>query len=239
MISNKTLRLLADVSWHADHGFTGFTGTAWGIASGAEADDKLSRSAHAVQIHGRLVIPAGAVANPDRPEADGIFTTTPGQMVAVKTADCLPVLFSSKGEAPFAMAIHAGWRGFCAGILREGIKQARTRGIEPGSMRVMVGPAICSRHFEIGPEVVDALLAHSGEALAATFLSKGKADRWHADLQTAAVLDLLDAGFHTRDIHVVRVCTFESDFPSYRRDGKGCGRLVSWITCPGEEPPQG
>ncbi len=217
------------VSWHGVLPPEGPGAPVWGIATGATADDILSRSAHAVQIHGRAVLAASETSS--KSEGDGIFTTTPDQMVAVKTADCLPLLFYAKTGNPFAMAVHAGWRGFAAGIIEEGVRQATRAGIAASSMRVTIGPAICAHHFEIGPEVVDALVAHSGESAAMNFLSKGKGDRWHADLQTAAVIDLIALGFNPADIEVVRMCTFESKLPSYRRDGKGCGRLVSWVRC--------
>jgi YfiH family protein len=232
MIELSILNQIGAVAWHQklSPGDPGIP--VWGIATGPESDTVLSRSAHAVQVHGRTVLPATAVVNPTRPEADGIFSTSVDQVVAVKTADCLPLLFSAKkNQGPFAMAIHAGWRGFCAGIIGEGIRQANGQGMKPEGMRVVIGPAICAHHFEIGPEVVEALTRHSGSTQAANFISKGKGDRWHADLQTAAVVDLLESGFSPGDIEVVRVCTFESDLPSYRREGKGCGRLVSWVRC--------
>lgn len=127
------------------------------------------------------------------------------------------------------MAIHAGWRGFCSGILAEGMQQAILNGINPSDLQVVIGPTISAQYFEIGPEVLGALIAHSGEEKTAFFTHKGVADRWHADLQTGAVLELLSLGIQRQKISVVRICTYASEFPSYRREGKGCGRIVSWV----------
>ena len=229
MIDHLTPSDIAAASWHGDLSGGDPQRRLWGVDTGAAAEEILSRSRHVVQIHGRTVLAADEISG--KTEADGIFTTIPDTVVAVKTADCLPLLFSAKAGKPLAMAIHAGWRGFCAGIIQEGVRQATSAGAKMSSMRVTIGPAICAHHFEIGPEVVAALVAHSGENAAMNYLSKGKGDRWHADLQTAAVIDLIGLGFNPADIEVIRLCTFEAKLPSYRRDGKGCGRLVSWVRC--------
>jgi YfiH family protein len=239
------LEQLAAINWQTKLASPDSAPFAWGIATGKNADDILSRASHALQVHGRTVIPATEARSPEkretgargengatewqRPEADGVYSIRPGEVVAVKTADCLPILFSATGPLPFAMAIHAGWRGFCAGIIEEGLDQAGRNGISPTDLTVIIGPAISAHRFEIGPEVLDALIAHSGPAMAAQFTQKGVADRWHADLQTAAAIDLIKHGIKPQNITVVRVCTFESGLPSYRREGKGCGRLVSWV----------
>ena len=236
---------LAGINWQTKLESLPSERFAWGIDTGKDADDILSRASHVLQVHGRTVLPAtdeqfpgkkqteaiGKIGEQEwqRPEADGVFSIRPGEVVAVKTADCLPILFSATGLLPFSMAIHAGWRGFCAGIIGEGLNQAATNGISPADLAVVIGPAISAHRFEIGPEVLAALVGHSGIEQAARFTQKGVADRWHADLQTAAVIDLMKHGVQPQNITVVRVCTFESGLPSYRREGKGCGRLVSWV----------
>lgn len=241
----SSLDQLAAMNWQTKLASPHSAPFTWGIATGKDADDILSRASHALQVHGRTVLPATNAQSPDkrqtgargvsgetewqRPEADGVFSIRPGEVVAVKTADCLPILFSATGLLPFSMAIHAGWRGFCAGIIDEGLNQAARNGISPADLSVVIGPAISTHRFEIGPEVLDALIDHSGPAIAAQFMQKGVSDRWHADLQTAAVIDLMKHGVKPQNMTVVRVCTFESGLPSYRREGKGCGRLVSWV----------
>ena len=230
--------LLEAVTWHKDLASAPLGAFSWGIATGKAADDVLARATHVVQVHGNAVIAASEIhsnhdekpKNPaSRPNADGVYSAKSGQILAVKTADCLPVLFSANGAKAFAMAIHAGWRGFCAGILAEGLRQAALNGIASENMSVIIGPAISGQRFEVGPEVLAALMDHSGPEEAALYTHKGLFDRWHADLQTGAVLELLRLGIKPQNITVVRVCTYESKLPSYRREGKGCGRLVSWV----------
>ena len=127
--------LLGAVTWHKDLASAPLGAFSWGIATGAAADDVLARAVHVVQVHGNAVIAASEIySNHDekpkypanRPNADGVYSVKSGQILAVKTADCLPVLFMANGAKAFAMAIHAGWRGFCAAIFAKDI---------PSSMR--------------------------------------------------------------------------------------------------------
>ena len=69
------------------------------------------------QVHGAVVVAAGAIRDADKPlDADAITGQEPGDICAVRTADCLPVLFCSADGVRVAAA-HAGWRGLAAGVL--------------------------------------------------------------------------------------------------------------------------
>src|SRR5262245_35608965 len=74
---------------------------------------------HARQVHGTRIAAAEPMRTGDaataRVEADGVLTRTRGEIVAVKTADCLPVLLIDR-DRTLAIAVHAGWRGLTAGI---------------------------------------------------------------------------------------------------------------------------
>jgi hypothetical protein len=171
----------------------------------------------------------------ERPEADGIYSTN-AETVAVKTADCLPVLIAST-NGNFIAAIHAGWRGFTSGILINALKIAQSHQAIT-TLRVVVGTAISRERFEVGPEVVHAMqgqdcgLTDDAWSLAVT---KGQADRWHVDLPVAAALQMSIAGVEPRHIEVIQSCTVTSKrenqclWASYRRDGKGCGSNWTWI----------
>jgi YfiH family protein len=206
-----------------------------GFVTGDESNRVLSKAFHVRQVHGNAIVDLARIeaGNPDTIEADGVFTTTRGKLVAVKTADCLPVLVRSRkishSDKVIAFAIHAGWRGVCAGIISRAIAIAESHNLSAQELSVVIGPAICSRHFEIGPEVLTCLQKHLGDKVA-VIAAKGAGDRWHADLQTAAALELVSAGVPPAAMTIIRQCTHESmSLPSYRRDGKTCGRLVSWI----------
>ena len=232
--SQGTSVLLSQLEY--EHGF-------WGKISPSIDEIKPH---HVKQVHGCSVIEAGEQTIYETNsvfEADGLFTTQ-NHVIAVKTADCLPVLVASD-QFSIIMAIHAGWRGLTAGILIEGLKIAQSH-TKTANLKFIIGPAISREAFEVGSEVVEALAQKScglPELFLAFAISKGKKDRWHVDLQVAAALQLIAAGVEPQNIEVMRCCTtsdradatlairFDTEFSwhSYRRDGKSCGSNWAWI----------
>lgn len=107
----------------------------------------LGRQVHGAHImrHGPLS-PGLLLAD----ESDGHITDAPGVLLAVSVADCVPVFVVDAKQRRVA-AVHAGWRGTAAGILRNCLDQMR------GDVRVHFGPAICGTCYEVGPEVHTAL----------------------------------------------------------------------------------
>ena len=201
---------------------------------------------HVKQVHGTKVIASSSRTEQnaiDRPDGDAIYTTS-NHAVAVKTADCLPILLASR-ETKFAMAVHAGWRGFTSGIINQALKVS-DQFAQRSSLIVCIGPAISHEAFEVGRDVIDQV-ASGADALPQTIwpfaVGKGKTDRWHLDLQLAAILQLLVFGINPEAIDVIRSCTrtqrvdienqSESRNPyawhSYRREGNLCGSNWSWI----------
>src|SRR5690606_14461075 len=75
------------------------------------------------QVHGTAV--AVEPGTDERPEADASITRTPGKVLAIRTADCLPVVFAARDGSEVAAA-HAGWRGLSAGVLEATIAAMRT-----------------------------------------------------------------------------------------------------------------
>jgi YfiH family protein len=195
------------------------------------------------QIHGTRLITADHrthFATIDRPEGDGIITLeSNSSIIAVRTADCVPVLAAST-QGGFAAAVHAGWRGLTAGILRKTLDLSHTyRPLH--SLIFAIGPAISRDKFEVGPEVIEAISSPScglPDVAQALITAKGRQDRWHVDLQLAAVCQLLAQGIAPEAIEVIRACTFldidtvtgENIWNSYRRDGRGCNSNWSWIS---------
>lgn len=172
-------------------------------------------------------------------EGDGLYSRKAGEILGIKTADCLPVLIAAK-NARTVMALHAGWRGLNLGILAKGVD--RMKEMEPGKeLFSCIGPAICPYHYEVGPEIMDlvklAPMGFDGEDLALCF-SPGLRDRWQFDLQCAGVLALLKSGVPSKNISVFRSCTycFEKKWHSYRREGPQKKsfplRNWSWIQVP-------
>lgn len=125
---------------------------AWERLRGASG---CARVVHARQIHGPGVryhgpgTPGIHLAEP----CDGHATAVPGVLLAVTVADCVPVFVVDERRRAVAL-LHAGWRGAAEGILERGIASLGERaGSLPGDLHVHLGPAICGRCFEVGPEV--------------------------------------------------------------------------------------
>lgn len=113
------------------------------------------RVVHAHQVHGSAVRVHGAgapglhLADP----CDGHATSARGTLLAVTTADCAPVFLVDPLRRAVAL-LHAGWRGVAAGILERGLTVLAERfGSGPEDLLVHLGPAICGRCYEVGPEV--------------------------------------------------------------------------------------
>lgn len=176
------------------------------------------------QVHGTRVVTAAAGG--EAPEADGLVTASPATRVGVVTADCAPVLLVAPRRHVVA-AVHAGWRGAAAGIVDEAMAHLRRAfGVEPGDVRAAIGPAIGGCCYEVGAEVRAAFARRSGDATAAAWRVAG--DRLMLDLRAAVAALLARAGVH--DPAIVGPCTrCTPAYCSYRRDGPGCGRQMSFI----------
>ena len=119
----------------------------------------LRRLVHAHQVHGDQV----RVHGPGDPglqlaeACDGHATAHAGVLLAVTTADCVPLFIVDPTHRAVAL-LHAGWRGAAAGILERGVAvMASMAGSRPSDLHVHLGPAICGSCYEVGPEVFKAL----------------------------------------------------------------------------------
>ncbi len=159
-------------------------------------------------------------------EADGIVTARRGAAVGVITADCVPALLVAPGAGVVA-AVHAGWRGAAAGVLEAALDHLRRHfGVAPADVEAAIGPAIGPCCYEVGPEVRAAFAARSGDLTAPAWQPHNGSLR--LDLRQAVRL-LLDAA-GVRDLAEVGPCTAcTPSLASYRRDGTGAGRQLSFI----------
>lgn len=175
------------------------------------------------QVHGAVVVPIDALRQADEPlDADAVMGYQPGDVCAVRTADCLPVLFCSLDGSRVAAA-HAGWRGLAAGVLENTIK---AMGVAPGTLMAWLGPCISQPNFEVGDEVRAVFLAH--DAGAEGCFEPNARGRWQADLDALARRRLADVGLG--NIYGGGWCTFADPerFYSWRR-GQDTGRMVSFV----------
>ncbi len=104
------------------------------------------------QTHSRIVAHVEEPwASGERPEADALVTKRPGMVLAITTADCVPVLFADH-EAGVVGAAHAGWRGAVDGVLEATVEAMERLGALRGRILAAIGPAIEQKSYEVGPE---------------------------------------------------------------------------------------
>jgi YfiH family protein len=178
------------------------------------------------QVHGTAVERFDGADTTREPEADAAVTSTPGTVLAILTADCLPVLFCADDGSEVAAA-HAGWRGLAAGVLEATVAAMRAA---PDRLIAWLGPAAGPQQYEIGVEVYDAFVAQDWSAGSA--FTTTRPHHWRVDLYALARRRLVAAGVKADRIHGGNLCTISDPqrFFSHRRDQR-TGRMASlvWI----------
>lgn len=182
------------------------------------------------QVHGTQVLDADlAVAGTDPPRADAAVTAVPDRVLSIMTADCLPVVIADREGKVLGMA-HAGWRGLAAGVLENTMHSLRVKCPAASAWRAWIGPAIGRKHFEVGPDVLQAFVANDPDSRAC-FFSGPRPGKWLADLPGLAKARLLKAG--VQHIECSGFCSYEQAdlFYSYRRDAAS-GRMatLAWLS---------
>lgn len=187
------------------------------------------------QVHGTGVLVVDSALAPGdarverarmacEPEADAAVTTIPGVVLAVLTADCLPVVFAALDGSEVGVA-HAGWRGLAAGILERTVARMQ---MPADALQAWLGPAAGPRAYEVGVEVFEAFTGESGAADAFFATRTG---HWHVDLYALARRRLQAAGLAAGNIHGGGLCTISDParFFSHRRDRR-TGRMAT-VAC--------
>jgi len=172
------------------------------------------------QVHGIEVFEDELATGTVR--ADASVARTPGVVLAVMTADCLPILLTDRAGSVVGIA-HAGWRGLVGGVIEATIAAMK---VAPAETLAWLGPAIGPENFEVGSEVRDAAIAAQSTAVQA-FVPCGPG-KWLADIYHLARLRLSRIG--TACVSGGNLCTVrDADrFYSYRRD-RETGRMASLI----------
>jgi len=195
-------RPLANFDW-LEHGF------------GTRFFDASEPLATLRQIHSDIVVYAdrdGCLA-----EGDALLSDTPGRLIGVKTADCLPILLVDERHRTVA-AVHAGWRGSVIGVVQSTLKAMAARwNTNTGDVHAAIGAGIGPCCYEVGPEVA----IQFGQPF----------ERTRIDLAEANRRQLIGAGVAPERIYSIGLCTYcdAGQFHSFRRDGQKAGRLISVI----------
>jgi YfiH family protein len=193
-------------------------------------------------------------APPRQPLAgDGVITNTPGLLLAIKTADCVPVLVADVKRRVVG-AFHAGWRGTAARIVEKGVGEMRRQlGSVPRDLRAAIGPSIRRCCYQVGPEVraeFDSQFSYSGDLFEEVFDADAIHVRYpmlfltarapghselgpelHLDLVEASRRQLEDAGLRAEHISIVGGCTAcdTTRFFSHRAEFGNTGRMMAAI----------
>lgn len=184
-----------------------------------------ARIACAKQVHGARVVDA---SNAEFEEADAVVGRAPPAgpgrptlAVGVRVADCVPVLIADVTTGD-VVAIHAGWRGVVAGVVRSGLERLGGR-----AAVAAIGPCIGPCCFEVGPDVADAI---ARACPGVSVVNRTEGDRLFVDLRLAVRGQLRALDVDDARIDDVPGCTkHEIRFHSFRRDGANSGRMVAAI----------
>ncbi len=199
--------------------------------SRGQAGAGLTESAIRVrQVHGDRICPVNE-ENVGREvlEGDAITTDRPHLLIAVSTADCVPILLFDPVHRAIS-AIHAGWRGTVLNIAGKAVLEMTLRyGSEPGAILAGIGPCIGPCCYEVGEEVwreVEQKYAPGSE-----IVIHGKEANAKLDLARLNALQLAGAGMDPDKIGFSGLCTacLPGLFYSYRRDKKTSGGMTSGV----------
>lgn len=214
------------------------------------------------QVHGCLVWGDAAAISGGRLRSgeaagDGMFTRRLGRLLAIRTADCVPILLADPHRRVVA-AVHAGWRGTVRRVVEKAIGAMRQEvGVRPEDLVAAIGPSIRVCCYQVGNTVVEAF--RSQFAYADDLFQSAEPDpvrsrypmlfmtgappghpydpRWNPDRQVRLDLALANqrqmaaAGVPEGQIEVLPYCTYcqPQRFYSFRRQGEAAGRMANVI----------
>lgn len=201
------------------------------VAAALEAD--LDDFVFCAQAHRRTALVVdechrgrGARARADAvPDTDALVTATPGLVLAVMVADCVPlVLFEPRAHV--LACVHAGWRGTVRGVTTEAVAAMRRLGADPARVLAGLGPAVSPDSYQVGDDVADLARAAFGGDLNGIMRPDGSG-RWLFDLWAANTRQLRAAGVPAENIQVAVLPTGRgSRFFSHRAE-QPCGRFAA------------
>lgn len=163
-------------------------------------------------------------------EGDAIATREENIALAVKTADCMPVLIVDPMKRAVA-AVHSGWRGTLSGVLLCTVQEMRRAfGSDPSQLLTAIGPGIRACCYEVGRDVAD-LFGEAYPECCSASPAKDHRNKFLLDLGSVLAAQLDQAGIRPENRHDLGLCTCcnKQEFFSHRAEGSSTGRMMSII----------
>lgn len=161
--------------------------------------------------------------------ADILISSEINCPVAVRTADCLPILLADPVNRIIA-AVHAGWRGTAKQVVANAVKIMGKQGADLKNIHASLGPCIGPCCFEIEEACASQLINSAPDAGNAIY----RKEKPYADLAAINMMQLQEAGVSDQHIESNYVCTCcnPGHFYSYRRDHGKTGRHLAVVALP-------
>ena len=211
------------------------------MARALGADDTVTVN----QVHGTTVcvIRSGSEVPRGRQEADILVSNDPAVAIAVRAADCVPLLMADRRTGAVA-AVHAGWRGTASKAAAVAVQSMRYEfGTAPLDLVVAIGPSIGACCYQVGSDVVDAFAAagHERHLIERWFATpppprgsfQAERTRLRLDVAGANRDQLILAGVGEDNIHMSGLCTAMNLalLTSFRAEKENAGRIAGVIRC--------
>lgn len=183
------------------------------------------------QTHSNIVRMHTRTSSAHGLEGDAIISRERNTLLAMSTADCLPVMAAQPATGWMA-SIHAGWRGVANGIVPKTLELLAAESGTKEGLKIWIGPHIKMLSFEVEADVKDQLLASApglrSEERAFKTLADGK---YLLDLSCAVVAQIAEAGFTPESLWISSEDTMTTlRYHSHRRDREKSGRQHSFVT---------
>ncbi len=198
-------------------------------ALGARHDGQLWPLVQMHQVHSPIIHRLSNASDPHPTAGDGLITDVPEVLIAVKTADCMPVIVVDSVRRAIGV-FHAGWRGTVQRIVEKGIGEMRRQfGSDPNDILVAIGPGIGVCCYQVGDEVLEQFrsqFAYADELIEEVFDSHSLHTKYpllflnqrapghgelpkvpHLDLVKANTHQAIDAGVPAKNIEALNLCT--------------------------------
>ncbi len=158
---------------------------------------------------------------------DAVVTTSKNLTIGIQTADCLPILVADKNKKIIG-AVHAGWRGTLAEILKKTLKKILSLGIDPKDILIAIGPHIQACCYEVGRDLLE-LLPNNFKT--SPFLNKN-GNSYYLNLSLLNLFQAKELGVPEKNIWISPECTScnSEKYHSFRREKNHLYTQISIIT---------